>query len=62
MLIGLIRKVDKLGRLVIPKEYRELYKLNCGDQAVMITTPEGILLTNPKYRIVEVNDEKKQCE
>lgn len=53
MLVGMIRKVDKLGRLVIPKEYREMYRLDCGDRAVMIATPSGILLTNPKYKIVE---------
>ena len=30
--VGIKRQVDKLGRIVIPKEYREFYHLNQGDE------------------------------
>lgn len=30
--VGIRRPVDKLGRIVIPKEYREFYHLNQGDE------------------------------
>ena len=26
--VGMMRKVDNLGRIVIPKEYRDFYHLN----------------------------------
>ena len=54
--IGLVRAVDKLGRLVIPKEMRELYKLN--DDVEILATDEGILVRNPKYKVVEIEDKK----
>ena len=54
--IGVVRAVDKLGRLVIPKEMRELYKLN--DDVEILATDEGILVRNPKYKVVEIEDKK----
>jgi AbrB family looped-hinge helix DNA binding protein len=52
--IGVMKEIDSLGRLVIPKEIRETFKL---DKCVeIIITKEGILLRNPKYEIVEKNE------
>ena len=49
--------VDRLGRIVIPKELRERFLLN--DEVEIVATEEGVLLRNPKYRLVRVeNDEK----
>ena len=54
--IGVIKEVDNLGRLVIPKEIRETFKL---DKTVeIIVTKDGILVRNPKYELVE----KKEVE
>jgi AbrB family looped-hinge helix DNA binding protein len=49
--IGVLKEVDNLGRLVIPKEMRETFKL---DKTVeIIVTREGILVRNPKYELIE---------
>ena len=54
----MMRKVDNLGRIVIPKEYRDFYHLNYNDEVFIIDTTEGLLITNPKYKTVKV--EKKE--
>lgn len=49
--IGIIKEVDNLGRLVIPKEMRETFKL---DKSVeLVITKDGILIRNPKYKLIE---------
>ena len=49
--IGVLKEMDNLGRLVIPKEMRETFKL---DKTVeIIVTQEGILVRNPKYELIE---------
>ena len=50
--IGIIREVDNLGRIVIPKDLRVMFKLD--GEVEIIPTPEGILLRNPEYRLVRV--------
>ena len=47
---GINKEIDKLGRLVIPKEMRELFNLT--DTVEMVVTEDGILLCNPRYRLV----------
>ena len=51
---GVIKAIDKLGRLVIPIEMRERYNLN--EYVEITTTENGILVRNPKYKLVEIND------
>ena len=49
--IGVVKEIDNLGRLVIPKEMRETFKL---DKSVeLVLTRDGILIRNPKYRLIE---------
>ena len=50
--IGIIREFDNLGRLVIPKEMRVLF--NFEKEVEIVVTEEGVLLRNPKYKLVEV--------
>ena len=50
--IGIIKEIDKLGRIVIPKELRERYGLT--ENVEIITTTSGLVLRNPKYELVEV--------
>jgi AbrB family looped-hinge helix DNA binding protein len=38
------RCVDKLGRLVLPKDMRNLYGIHTGDTIEIMATEEGILL------------------
>jgi len=55
MNVGIIRKVDDLGRVTIPKEYRRFYHFEENKPICIIDTPEGVLLTNPKYKVVEIS-------
>lgn len=36
MVVGIIRKLDALGRITLPREYRRYLELNIGDEAEMI--------------------------
>ena len=47
-MIGITKEIDKLGRIVIPKEFRERCKL--GKTVEIIVTKEGVLLKNPEYK------------
>ena len=40
-----IRKIDELGRVVLPKEFRELLTLNMGDDIEIKVTGSSIILT-----------------
>lgn len=41
---GIIRRLDELGRVVIPKELRRRYGWSQGDPIEIYTTDEGIML------------------
>ncbi|MBQ7225670.1 MAG: hypothetical protein IJX02_03605 [Clostridia bacterium] len=53
--IGIIKQVDNLGRVVIPKDYRDRFMLS--SEVELIATTEGVLMRNPKYELVK----KKQA-
>lgn len=55
--IGIIRKVDDLGRIVIPKEIRKFYHIDANDKIEIITTLEGIILRKPEYEVRKI-----ECE
>ena len=49
--IGVVKEIDVLGRLVVPKEMRMLFQI---DKAVeLVVTEEGILLRSPAYKLVK---------
>ncbi len=49
--VGIKKDIDKLGRIVIPKETRELFGL---DKTVeLVVVKEGILLRNTEYELVK---------
>ena len=54
--VGIKRQVDKLGRIVIPKEYREFYHLDHNDEVFIVDTKDGLLITNHNYKVVKVNN------
>ena len=45
--VGIARKVDQLGRVVLPKELRDSLEINNGDPIEMY--PDGDLLYMKKY-------------
>ncbi len=60
-LVGIIKEIDKLGRIVIPKESRDRFGLI--ERVEVIATELGIVLRNPEYRLVRVDrDEENNDE
>ena len=49
--IGIRRRLDKLGRIVIPKELRNQYGIENNDELEIIGTDQGILLRVPNVII-----------
>ncbi len=49
--IGIIRKVDSLGRVTLPKEMRRLFQLGKDDWVEMLATDEGVLLRIPNVEV-----------
>lgn len=45
---GVVRKVDQLGRIVLPKSLRKRYKMNEGDPVEILVSGDHILLE--RYR------------
>ncbi len=56
--IGMKKEIDKLGRLQIPKEIRELYHLD--GEVALVNTAEGLLIRTPKYMLVKIENESKE--
>ena len=56
--IGIVKHFDNLGRLVIPKDLRELYALENGVE--IIATKDGVLLRSPEYSLVKKDRKEKQ--
>lgn len=49
--LGISRRIDSLGRIVIPKEFRKSYHIDVDDETEIIGTDEGILLKVPGVEI-----------
>ena len=56
--VGIIKEVDRLGRIVIPKEFRERFGLN--ESVEIIATERGIMIRNPEYRLVKIDKEENK--
>ncbi|MBR2344075.1 MAG: hypothetical protein IKA64_07470 [Clostridia bacterium] len=49
--IGIIKEIDNLGRIVIPKELRERYALK--EKVEIVATEEGVLIKNQEYYLTK---------
>ncbi len=56
--VGIKREIDATGRLCVPKEMRELFKLS--GEVELIVTPEGVLLRNPEYVLMRIAKEQNE--
>ena len=54
--IGIIRKIDELGRIVLPKELRKTLSINSGDDFQITIDNEKIILE--KYSRLENYEDK----
>ena len=57
---GIVKEIDKLGRIVIPKEFRQRY--NLGDNVEIIACEEGVLLRNSEYMLVKRDTKKENAK
>ena len=54
--IGVIKKIDELGRLVVPKEFRD--RLGLGEYVEVVITEKGVLIRNSEYELVRKIDKR----
>ena len=54
--VGIVKEVDRLGRIVIPKEYREQFGLI--EKVEIVATEKGLLLRSPEYKLVRADKAK----
>ena len=52
--VGVIKEIDKLGRIVIPKEMRD--RLGFKTEVEVVLIKEGILLRNSEYRLINIGE------
>jgi transcriptional pleiotropic regulator of transition state genes len=63
---GVVRKVDQLGRIVLPKSLRKRYQMNEGDPVEILVQGDHIILERYRPKCVfcgnmkEVNDFKER--
>ena len=50
--IGIIKEIDKLGRIVIPKELRSRYGLS--DKVEIVATKDGIILKSQEFELSKI--------
>jgi AbrB family looped-hinge helix DNA binding protein len=57
IIIGMTLKMDKAGRIVLPKPVRQRFHLNAGANLELAETPEGLLLrpVTPRPALVKKN-------
>lgn len=61
MAITIMRQIDALGRIVIPKDLRKQYGITNGDKIYFDACDDGILIHNEGYRYNdEVKDETEE--
>lgn len=56
--MGVNRRVDSFGRIVIPKEFRRSYHIEVNEELEVMGTDEGILLKVPNV-IIERKEQTK---
>ena len=51
LLLAIIKEIDALGRIVIPKEFRE--RLGLKKEVEVVLTVDGVLIRNSEYEIIK---------
>lgn len=52
--VGIVKEIDNLGRLCVPKEIRRLFGID--KEVELVLTKEGVLMRNPRFKLTEKND------
>ncbi|MBQ9625157.1 MAG: AbrB/MazE/SpoVT family DNA-binding domain-containing protein, partial [Clostridia bacterium] len=53
---GIVRRIDELGRVVIPKEIRRTYRIRVGDPLEIFTDREGQIVFKKYSPIAELSN------
>lgn len=53
---GIVRRIDDLGRVVVPKEIRRSYGINAGDPLEIFTDKEGYIIFKKYDPLPEILD------
>ena len=53
--IGIVRRIDDLGRIVIPKEIRKTMGIKKGDPLAIYTDDDGVIILKKYSPIGELN-------
>ena len=53
--IGIIKEIDQLGRLQIPKDIRE--RLGLSGAVELVLTSDGLLIKSTEYRLIKEGGE-----
>ena len=56
------RGVDKLGRIVIPKNMRDYYGIECGEDVVLVPTDDGLLIVKLTKEEEKILDTAKRAK
>ena len=52
--VGIKKELDRLGRIVIPRDIRNLYRLE--NEVELVMTADGLLIRNPQYHLTKNED------
>ena len=56
--IGIVRKIDSLGRVTLPKELRRVFKRDKNDEIEILATDDGILLRVPNIEVRRIGTKR----
>ena len=54
--VGIIKEIDRLGRIVIPKDFRE--RLGLDKRVEVVLRADGILIKSPEFELTKITDKK----
>ena len=55
--LGIIKEIDNLGRMHIPKEIRK--RLGLGQTVELVITQDGLLIKSLEYSLVKISNMEK---
>ena len=58
--VGILKEIDSLGRIVIPKDYRD--RLLLEGKVEVILTDRGVLVRNPEYVLVKQGETSRSAQ
>jgi len=52
--VGIVRRLDELGRIVIPREFRKTHRINVGDPLEIMATESGSIVITKVDRLTDL--------